>query len=92
MMDSIKHTVSTARAVAEGIHKKKRGQSLIQGLLALMVITIIGVAVTYPVVVDIVNNSTASGTQQTILNILPLLVLVVLVIAFVGVMGLQTGR
>lgn len=82
--------IQTAYVIAKGIHEQKKGQALINGLLGLMVIVIIGVAVTYPVVVDIVNNSTASGTQRTILEILPLLVLVVLVIAFVGVMGLRS--
>ena len=82
MKDSLTVQVHTAQAVAKDFDNNREGQGLVQGLIGLLVVTIIGVAVTYPVVVDIVNNSTASGTQQTILEILPLLVLVVLVLAF----------
>lgn len=72
---------------------KKRGQgNLINGLIGLLVVAIVGVAVTFPVVQDVVNNSTASGTDALILGVLPTLVLVVLVLAFVGVMTLSRGR
>ncbi len=81
--------IATGRIIAQGIHDQKKGQAIISGLIGLLVVVIIGVAVTFPVVVDVVNNSTASGTQRTILNILPLLVLVVIVLAFVAIMGLR---
>ena len=83
-MYNFREQVSVAKAIATDIHTGKKGQSgggLVGSLIGLLVIAIIGIAVVYPVVVDVVNNSTATGTQQTILNILPLLVLVVLVLA-----------
>ncbi len=74
----------------ELLRMKRRGQAIVTGLIGLLVVTIIGVAVAFPVVQDIVDNSTATGTSATILGILPLLVLVVIILAFVAVMGLRT--
>lgn len=89
-MYDIREQVSIAKAIAKDIHMSKKGQNgLVGSLIGLLVVAIIGVAVVFPVVLDVVNNSTATGTQRTILNILPLLVLVVLVLAFVAVMRIK---
>ncbi|KKL03557.1 hypothetical protein LCGC14_2624970 [marine sediment metagenome] len=95
-MDNLRTQVALARGIATDIHlngfRGKRGQALINSLIGLLVIAIIGIAVVFPVVLDVVNNSTASGTQRTILNILPLLVLVVIVLAFVSVMKMKGNK
>jgi len=60
----------------------KKGQAGLSGaFIGIMIAVIIGVGVAIPVVIEILNNSSVTGTTRTILNYIPLLIAVVLLVA-----------
>lgn len=72
------HYVSCRR----GIYMNKKGQAGLSGaFIGIMIAVIIGVGVAIPVVIEILNNSSVTGTTRTILNYIPLLIAVVLLVA-----------
>ena len=60
----------------------RKGQTGLSGaFISLMIAVIIGVGVAIPVVLDIIDNSSVTGTTATILGYVPLLMAVVLLVA-----------
>ena len=68
----------------------KKG-NLVGAFIGMMVLIIIGVAVTLPVVQDTIDNSTVTGTAGTLLTYIPLLLVVVLLVAVVGMINFRGG-
>ncbi len=62
----------------------KRGASdgMVSFFIGIMIVTIIAVSVTLPIVIDTVNNSSATGTTATIIALLPLFVAVILLVVY----------
>lgn len=75
-----------ARRTVAGFASATRGQGTnLSGLfMGILVAAIIGVAVVIPVILDVVNNSSATGNTLTILNLLPLFVALLLLVALAG--------
>lgn len=63
---------------------KKKGASMVQALVGIMVVIIIAVAVVVPTVQDIIDNGNFTGTTATLLGIVPLLIVVGIVLLVVG--------
>ncbi len=59
-----------------------KGQSIVQGMMAVMVAAIIGAGVVIPILVNV--SAGITGTTGTILGYLPLMVGVVLIVAMVS--------
>jgi len=66
-----------------------KGQSLVAGLVGLVVVVIVGLAVTFSVAKDIVLEVNATGTERTVVNQIPLLIIVVIILAIVGLMAVR---
>jgi hypothetical protein len=63
---------------------KKKGASMVQALVGIMVVIIIAVAVVVPTVQNIIDNGNFTGTTATLLGIVPLLIVVGIVLLVVG--------
>jgi len=59
--------------------------SFVKALIGIMVAVIIGVGVTIPVIYELVNNSTFTGTTAIVIGLLPLLTAVALILAIVAI-------
>ena len=69
---------------------------IVSAVIGIMVVVIIGVAVTIPVVFDVVtravngsNPTNITGTSATIIGYFPLLLAVVIIVAIVGVIAMK---
>jgi hypothetical protein len=70
--------------------RSKKGQAGLAGaLIGVLIATIIGVGVTIPVVLEVIANSSITGTTKTVVDLIPLMVGVVI---FVGVASLVAFR
>ena len=70
--------------------KCKKGQAGLAGaLIGVLIATIIGVGVTIPVVLEVIENTSVTGTTKTVLDLIPLMIAVVI---FVGVAALVAIR
>jgi len=67
--------------------KSKGFSGISSALIGIMVAVIIGVAVTLNVVIDMTNNTNATGTALTIIRLLPVGVALVLLVAVFGVVS-----
>lgn len=68
----------------EKFRKKRRGASVVDYLIGLMVVIIIGVAVAIPVIQDTINNAQVNGTAGTILGYIPLMIVIGIFMMAVG--------
>ncbi|GAG83942.1 unnamed protein product, partial [marine sediment metagenome] len=57
---------------------KKAQVGLTGALISIMIAVIVGVGVAIPVVLEVIANTSVTGTTLTILNFIPLLIAVVL--------------
>lgn len=65
--------------------RSNRAQGNIGSLfIGIMVAAILGVGVAIPVILDVINNSNASGTTRTVLELVPLFVGLLLLVALAG--------
>ena len=69
---------------------KKKGQSLVGGIIAVLVGIIMIVAVTIPVVQDTITNQGFTGTVKTITDLFPILLAVGGLVLIAG--GFLVGR
>ena len=69
--------------------KKHKQGGLVTAFIAILVATIVGVAVTIPVIIDTIKNASITGTTRTILDLLPLMIALVLFVAVAGLIILR---
>ena len=69
--------------------KKHKQGGLVTAFIAILVATIVGVAVTIPVIIDTIQNASITGTTRTILDLLPLMIALVLFVAVAGLIILR---
>jgi len=60
---------------------KKAQAGLSSAFIGIMIAVIVGVGVAIPVILEVIENSSITGTTATILNFIPLLIAVVLLVA-----------
>ncbi len=66
------------------MNKKGQAGGMVNFFVGIMIVVIIAVGAVIPVTLDVINNSSISGTARTLLLLVPLLLVVVVIIAIVG--------
>ncbi len=61
-----------------------QAQNMVNFFIGILVVVIISVGAVIPTVLDVIANSTITGTAKTLLLLVPLLLVVVVIIAIVG--------
>jgi type II secretory pathway component PulF len=65
---------------------KKKGASMVGGLIGLMIVVLILVVAVLPTVANTISNGNFTGTTATLMNLIPILLAILGVVVVVGYM------